>query len=209
MANPRETVSRRVVRSPIFWIAAILGIAVAVEGGWALAKRDAAPAAEPSPASIVRGPDGGARFVGPQPASAEPQEGEGARQIAQVKDLIRNSPPPGEPGRPAPGLDAKVVPQSGKISPPVTVGVENQNFRPGSGEFLQVYTGTQGDHKIKISIRSLDEKPVKTLFEGQAGTVQTTWDGKAADGSPAPAGDYYLMIETPGRVEKRAVHIDR
>jgi flagellar hook assembly protein FlgD len=53
-----------------------------------------------------------------------------------------------------------------------------------------------GDAQVTVTIVAPDGSTAATLFQGQlaAGTYSYTWNGLLADGTPAPAGNYQVLV---------------
>ncbi|MCA9752748.1 MAG: hypothetical protein KC591_11200 [Gemmatimonadetes bacterium] len=99
----------------------------------------------------------------------------------------------------------------------VEAGIARDNFRlappfpnPMHGESRFAYSLTRSG-QVRLSLRDVSGRTVRTLVEREqpAGRHEADWDGRATDGTTAPAGVYFVELEAEGHRTARRITLIR
>jgi FlgD Ig-like domain len=95
------------------------------------------------------------------------------------------------------------------LSPPPPAIPEPVTGSTEAGNRLNVVVDLDAAAPVKVSVLDPKDQAVRVLYEGtlQAGKWSLRWDGKCADGSRAPAGDYRIEVESGAHRMTRTVSI--
>ncbi len=77
-----------------------------------------------------------------------------------------------------------------------------------SGTALRIAFDAVPNHTVRIEIRDLLGRRVRTLYEGPGSAhAQLSWDGGDATGQRLPAGVYILTLSAPAGMRSRVIHL--
>jgi flagellar hook assembly protein FlgD len=67
------------------------------------------------------------------------------------------------------------------------------------------------DQVVQIRIHDIQGRTIRTLVDRHlpAGTHVVSWDGRGEQGSPLPAGVYFIRMAAGGRTVHRKVHLKK